>query len=83
LSVTSDLKKDHLFVRRLEAVIQTCSERLYANGDIPVKNIEVVSVIMEKFKTNVPGTFAAGEGVMNKKSGDKCWRGITCCSANI
>ena len=49
LSVTSDLKKDHLFVRRLGVVIQRCSDRLYANEDIPLEDIEIASVIMEEF----------------------------------
>jgi hemerythrin-like domain-containing protein len=49
LSVTSDLKKDHLFVRRLGVVIQACSDKLYANEDVPLEDIEVTSVIMEEF----------------------------------
>lgn len=49
MSVTSDLKKDHLFVRRLGVVIQTCSDKLYANEDVPLEDIEVTSVIMEEF----------------------------------
>jgi hemerythrin-like domain-containing protein len=49
LSVTSDLIKDHLFVRRLGVVIQRCSDKLYANEDVPLEDIEVASVIMEEF----------------------------------
>lgn len=49
MSVTSDLKKDHLFVRRLGVVIQTCSDKLYANEDVLLEDIEVTSVIMEEF----------------------------------
>jgi hemerythrin-like domain-containing protein len=41
--------KDHLFVRRLGAVIQKCSDGLYANIEIPLEDIEVASVIMEEF----------------------------------
>jgi hemerythrin-like domain-containing protein len=49
LSVTTDLLKDHLFVRRLGVVLQKCSDRLYANVEIPLEDIEVASVIMEEF----------------------------------
>lgn len=41
--------KDHLFVRRLGVVAQRCSDKLYANEDIPLEDIEVASVIMEEF----------------------------------
>lgn len=30
-------------------VIQTCSDKLYANEDVPLEDIEVTSVIMEEF----------------------------------
>jgi hemerythrin-like domain-containing protein len=49
LSVTSDLKKDHLFVRRLGVVLQRCSDRLYPSEDIPSEDIEIACVIMEEF----------------------------------
>ena len=49
MSVTSDLMKDHIFVRRLGVVIQRCSDKLYAKEDIPLEDIEVASVIMEEF----------------------------------
>lgn len=49
LSATTDLMKDHLFVRRLGVVIQKCSDRLYANVAIPLEDIEIASVIMAEF----------------------------------
>jgi len=49
LSVTSDLKSDHLFVRRLGVEIHRCSDKLYADEDIPLEDIEVASVIIEGF----------------------------------
>lgn len=49
MSVTLDLKKDHHFVRRLGVVAETCSEKLYANEDIPLEDIEIASVIMGEF----------------------------------
>lgn len=49
MNVTSDLKNDHLFVRRLGLVVQRCSDKLYAGQDIPLEDIEIASVIMEEF----------------------------------
>ena len=47
---TSDLKKDHLFVRRFGEVIQKCSDKIYADedSDILLEDLEIVSVIMEE-----------------------------------
>jgi len=49
LSATSDLKKDHITIRRLGAIVQNCSDKLYLNQDIPIEDIEVISVIIEEF----------------------------------
>ena len=47
---TSDLKKDHLFVRRFGEVIQKCSDKIYAgkDSDILLEDLEIASVIMEE-----------------------------------
>ena len=47
---TSDLKKDHLFVRRFGEVIQKCSDKIYAGKDsgILLEDLEIASVIMEE-----------------------------------
>ncbi|MGH9964906.1 MAG: hemerythrin domain-containing protein [Nitrososphaeraceae archaeon] len=47
---TSDLKKDHLFVRRFGEVIQRCSDKIYADkdSDILLEDLEIASVIMEE-----------------------------------
>jgi hemerythrin-like domain-containing protein len=49
LKATSDLKNDHITVRRLGAIVQTCSDKLYLNEDIPIEDIELISVIIEEF----------------------------------
>lgn len=49
LKATSDLKNDHITVRRLGAIVQTCSDKLYLNQDIPIEDIELISVIIEEF----------------------------------
>jgi hemerythrin-like domain-containing protein len=47
---TSDLKKDHLFVRRFGEVIQKCSDKIYTgkDSDILLEDLEIVSVVMEE-----------------------------------
>ena len=47
---TSDLRKDHLFVKRLGKVIQKCSDKIYADedSDILLEDLEIVSVVMEE-----------------------------------
>jgi hemerythrin-like domain-containing protein len=49
LKATSDLKNDHITVRRLGAMVQNCSDKLYLNQDIPIEDIELISVIIEEF----------------------------------
>jgi hemerythrin-like domain-containing protein len=54
LNATSDLKNDHLLVRRLGVVIERISDNLYNEIDneknnIPLEDIEIASVIMEEF----------------------------------
>lgn len=50
MNATSDLKKDHLFVRRFGEVIQKCSDKIYADkdSDISLEDLEIASVIMEE-----------------------------------
>lgn len=49
LKATSDLKNDHVTVRRLGAIVQNCSDKLYLNHNIPIEDIELISVIIEEF----------------------------------
>src|SRR5687768_6219768 len=46
---TQDLKQDHITARRLRDIAQTCSDKLYANVDIPLEDIEIISVVIEEF----------------------------------
>lgn len=48
-SATKDLMQEHLIVRRIGSIAQTCSEKLYANEEIPVEDVQVISVVMEEF----------------------------------
>ena len=41
--------QEHLIVRRIGNIAQKCSDRLYANEDIPIEDIQIVSVVIEEF----------------------------------
>ena len=49
MKATADLKNDHITVRRLGAIVQNCSEKLYLSHDVPIEDIELISVIIEEF----------------------------------
>jgi hemerythrin-like domain-containing protein len=36
-------------LRRLKNIIERCSDKLYANEDIPMEHIEIISVVIEEF----------------------------------
>ena len=49
-SSTADLKHDHFTLKRVGAIAQRCSDKLYAdNEDIPIEDIEILSVVIEEF----------------------------------
>lgn len=48
-SSTDDLLHEHLVVRRLGNIAQRCSDRLYANQNIPIEDIQIISVVIEEF----------------------------------
>jgi hemerythrin-like domain-containing protein len=52
LNATQNLKNDHLTIKRIRDISQTCSDKLYANQSIPITDIEIISVIMEEFVDN-------------------------------
>jgi hemerythrin-like domain-containing protein len=49
LNSTQNLKSDHSIVRRLGQIAETCSIKLYKNEDIPIEDLEIISVVMEEF----------------------------------
>ena len=46
---TQNLKQDHVIARRIRDITQACSDKLYANVDIPLEDIEIISVVIEEF----------------------------------
>lgn len=49
MNATQDLKHDHITVRRFRNIIERCSDKLYANKDIALEDIEIISVVIEEF----------------------------------
>jgi hemerythrin-like domain-containing protein len=41
--------QEHLIVRRVGNIAQICSDKLYANEDIPIEDIQIISVVIEEF----------------------------------
>jgi hemerythrin-like domain-containing protein len=52
LSSTRNLKDDHIVIRRVRDIAQTCSYKLYNNIYVPIEHIEIISVIIEEFVDN-------------------------------
>jgi len=48
-SSTDNLIQEHLIVRRIGNIAQRCSYRLYANENISIEDIQIISVVMEEF----------------------------------
>jgi len=46
---TENLLQEHLIVRRIGNIAQKCSDMLYANQDIPIEDIQIISVVIEEF----------------------------------
>lgn len=49
MSSTENLLQEHLIVRRIGAIAQKCSDKLYLNQDIPKEDIQIISVVIEEF----------------------------------
>jgi hemerythrin-like domain-containing protein len=49
LNSTQNLKSDHSIVRRLGQIAEICSMKLYKDEDIPIEDLEIISVVMEEF----------------------------------
>ena len=48
-SSTESLMQEHLLVRRIGNIAQRCSDKLYGNENVPIEDIQIISVIMEEF----------------------------------
>jgi hemerythrin-like domain-containing protein len=49
MSATEDLLQDHIFIRRLQAVIEKCYSLLYEGKDVPFGDLVKISDIIEQF----------------------------------
>ncbi|HEU5462285.1 MAG TPA: hemerythrin domain-containing protein [Nitrososphaeraceae archaeon] len=46
---TENLLREHLIVRRLASIAKKCSDELYTNKNIPIEDIQIISVVIEEF----------------------------------
>ena len=49
MSSTQNLLDEHLIVRRLASIAKKCSDGLYSNLNIPIEDIQIISVVIEEF----------------------------------
>jgi hemerythrin-like domain-containing protein len=49
MSATDDLLQDHVFIRRLQAVIEKCYMLLYENKDVPFGDLIKIADMIEQF----------------------------------
>ncbi len=49
MSSTENLLQEHLIVRRLGSIAKKCSDALYTNKNIPIEDIQIISVVIEEF----------------------------------
>lgn len=49
MNATRDLKQDHILINRLGKIAKKCSDLLYANIDIPIEDIKIISMLIEEF----------------------------------
>jgi hemerythrin-like domain-containing protein len=49
MSSTQNLLNEHLIVRRLGSIAKKCSVGLYSNHNIPIEDIQIISVVIEEF----------------------------------
>jgi hemerythrin-like domain-containing protein len=53
MSATNDLLQDHIFIRRLQVVIEKCYTLLYQNRDVPFGDLVKIADMMEQFVDNL------------------------------
>jgi hemerythrin-like domain-containing protein len=41
--------REHLTVRRIGSIAQKCSDKLYQNQNVPIEDIQIISVVIEEF----------------------------------
>ena len=49
MSATNSLREDHKQIRRLDKVIIKCYTELYAGKNIPISDLEKITIIIEEF----------------------------------
>jgi len=53
LNATESLREDHKQIRRLDKVIIKCYTELYAGKNIPLSDIDKITIIIEEFLDSI------------------------------
>ena len=53
MSATRTLREDHKQVRRLDTIIVKCYTKLQAGGDIPLEDIEKITIVINEFLDSI------------------------------
>ena len=53
MSATELLRKDHNQIKRLEKLVSKCSQELYSGNDIPLSDIEKITMIISEFLDSI------------------------------
>ena len=53
MSATDTLREDHKQIRRLEKLIIQCYTKLYAGNNVPLDDIEKITIIIEEFLDSI------------------------------
>ena len=53
MSATETLREDHKHIRRLEKIVNKCQQELYAGKQIPLGDIEKITVIISEFLDSI------------------------------
>ena len=48
-TATGELREDHAQVQRLEKIVSKCSEKLYNNANIPLSDIQKITLVISEF----------------------------------
>ena len=53
MSATGTLRKDHEQIMRLEKIVSKCSKELYDNKEIPLEDIEKITLVISEFLDSI------------------------------
>ena len=49
MNATTNLKQEHILIRRIRDIAQRCSEKLYCHEEIPFEHLKIISLVIDEF----------------------------------